>query len=158
MENASKALIIAGAIMLSILLVSIGMFLYNKSYGAIVAGVDSSHVDMRDTIYLTYEGKQMGHTVKQLLRKACDDNEPIYKSSTTIDECICLRTSCEVILSQVSSTMKTALDGTRSYGVRYPSNIRDVMHLIDGRKQYLVEFTFNDETGNIWEIWIHDAL
>lgn len=158
MENASKALIIAGAIMLTILLVLIGMFLYNKSYGAIVAGVDSSQVDMRDTIYLTYEGKQMGHIVKQLLRKACDDNEPIYKSSTTIDECICLRTSCESILSQVNDIMKTALDGTRSYGVRYPSNIRDVMHLIDGRKQYLVEFTFNDETGNIWEIWIHDAL
>ena len=29
---------------------------------------------------------------------------------------------------------------------------------VDGRKKYLVEFTFNDETGNIWEIWIHDAL
>ena len=157
MENASKALIIAGAVMLSILLVSIGMYLYNKTYGAIVTGIDSSKVDMRDTIYLTYEGNQNGHTVKQLLRKACEDNEPLYQSSTTIDECVCLRTSCESILSNVNETMKVALDGTRSYGVRYPSNIRDIMYMIDGRKMYRIEITFNDETGNIWEIWIHDV-
>lgn len=144
--------------MLSILLVSIGMFLYNKSYGAIVSGVDSSQINVRDTIYLTYEGKQNGHAVKQLLLKACEDNEPIYQSATTIDECVCLRTSCESILSNVSATMKDALDGTRSYGVRYPSNIRDVMYMIDGRKMYLVEFTFNENTGSIWEIWIRDVL
>ncbi len=35
MENASKALIIAGAILLSILIIAIGMYIYNSSTNSI---------------------------------------------------------------------------------------------------------------------------
>ena len=41
MENASKALIIAGAILLSILIIAIGMFIYNSASSTITDSLTS---------------------------------------------------------------------------------------------------------------------
>ena len=72
MENASKALIIAGAILLSILIIGIGMYIYTSSHGAI----DDSATQMSEQEktsfnqqWNTYEGKQGGNVVKQVLQK-----------------------------------------------------------------------------------------
>ena len=40
MDNASKALIIAGAVLIAVMLVSVGVLVYNNSIGVIKTGLD----------------------------------------------------------------------------------------------------------------------
>jgi len=68
MENASKALIIAGAILLSILIIGLGMLIYNQAIGAIGnTGIDQQKVDTHNRQFVQYEGEQSGTTVRQLI-------------------------------------------------------------------------------------------
>ena len=58
MENASKALIIAGAILLSILLISLGIMVYTNAKGTIgEANLDSEEIQTFNTKILQYCGK-----------------------------------------------------------------------------------------------------
>lgn len=72
MENASKALIIAGAILLSILIIAIGMYIYNSSQNSIqTAGsqISAQEVSSFNQTWEMYEGTQTGSNVKALISK-----------------------------------------------------------------------------------------
>lgn len=72
MENASKALIIAGAILLSILIIAIGMYIYNSSQNSIAeAGsqIDTQERQNFNQQWEMYEGKQSGSNVRALISK-----------------------------------------------------------------------------------------
>lgn len=72
MENASKALIIAGAILLSILIIAIGMYIYNSSQNSIAeAGsqIDAQERQNFNQQWEMYEGKQSGSNVRALISK-----------------------------------------------------------------------------------------
>ena len=75
MENASKALIIAGAILLAILIISLGILIYNQAAG-IANGNSMSEVEITqfNTQFTQYEGKQSGTTVRSLLQKVISNN------------------------------------------------------------------------------------
>ena len=75
MENASKALIIAGAILLAILIISLGILIYNQAAG-IANGNAMSEVEITqfNTQFTQYEGKQSGTTVRSLLQKVISSN------------------------------------------------------------------------------------
>lgn len=49
--------------------------------------------------------------------------------------------------------MKTGLNGHRSYGVRYPSNINEIADCISNYPKYKLWFSYN-KYGYIWEIHI----
>ena len=75
MENASKALIIAGAILLSILLISLGIFIFTNASDQVKKGnLDEEQVETFNAQFIQYEGKQRGTGVKQLLNKAIASN------------------------------------------------------------------------------------
>ena len=80
MENASKALIIAGAILLSILIIAIGMYIYTSSHNSISeAGSQISEQEKTsfNQQWNSYEGAQGGNNVKSLLQKVianCNTN------------------------------------------------------------------------------------
>lgn len=68
MENASKALIIAGAILLSILIIGLGMFIFTQAQDAIGnTGIDEQKVNAHNNRFLNYEGVQSGSSVRTLL-------------------------------------------------------------------------------------------
>ena len=72
MENASKALIIAGAILLSILIIAIGMYIYNSSQNSInEAGsqISAQEVQSFNQTWEMYEGTQSGANVRSLISK-----------------------------------------------------------------------------------------
>ena len=76
MENASKALIIAGAILLAILIISLGIMIYNQSSGVVnnnaVGEVDISTFNNKFT---QYEGdKVRGAQVNALLQQIQSNN------------------------------------------------------------------------------------
>lgn len=67
MENASKALIIAGAILLAILIIGLGMFVYQQASGAMDGiGMDSERVTAYNAPFLQYEGTVSGTEAKAL--------------------------------------------------------------------------------------------
>lgn len=70
MENASQALIIAGAILLAILLVAVGMFIFNRANNAIQGSanqMDQQEIETHNRYFSQYNGVQNGATVKGFL-------------------------------------------------------------------------------------------
>ena len=68
MENASKALIIAGAILLSILIIALGIFVFNAAKGAVKTDqLDATEKATFNDPISQYEGNVQGSSVKSLL-------------------------------------------------------------------------------------------
>ena len=69
MENASKALIIAGAILLSILLISLGIMIFNQAQDSVQnSGMSKANVQTFNNTFLKYEGTKSGTDVKSLIQ------------------------------------------------------------------------------------------
>ncbi len=160
MENASKALIIAGAILLSILIISIGIYIYNNSVNSTKKAVASKEMEMQlmqfNKQYEVYEGTQTGNNVKQLLNIAATNNKELYKDDKYTELCVCIRSNSKKILKKVSNNydVKYALTG-RTFGLKYPTNIKDISSYIGENDKYNISFKYN-QYGYIWEIWIND--
>lgn len=72
MENASKALIIAGAILLSILIIAIGMYIYTSSQNSIQSAgsqISAQEIQSFNQTWDMYDGTQTGSNVKTLIAK-----------------------------------------------------------------------------------------
>ena len=99
MENASKALIIAGAILLSILIIAIGMYIYTSSHNSISeAGSQISEQEKTsfNQQWNTYEGAQGGNNVKALLQKVIANcNTNAEEAQRLVDVCCTKATSSE---------------------------------------------------------------
>jgi hypothetical protein len=81
MENASKALIIAGAILLSILIIAVGMFIFTSSQTTIQEGATQISTQERNAYnqqFIQYEKKQGGANIGQLIQiliANCNSNQ-----------------------------------------------------------------------------------
>ena len=99
MENASKALIIAGAILLAILIIGLGMFIYNQAADTLgSADLSGQQVDSYNREFLQYGGTRQGSQVRTLInnikahnRNAGDPSQQIqieeteYEDNATVD-------------------------------------------------------------------------
>lgn len=95
MENASKALIIAGAILLSIAIIGVGMFVFQNVSGLITSSSDMSQeqIDTYNSKFTVYEGDIRGSRAKQLCKavrthnlNAQDPSEKIILQTTAISD------------------------------------------------------------------------
>ena len=71
MENSSKALLIAGAIIICVLLVTVGLFTYNRAGTSIndsMMAMSISEIEAHNAEYIMYDGEQTGSNVKSLIR------------------------------------------------------------------------------------------
>ena len=76
MENASKALIIAGAILLSILIIALGVFVFNQAKSAVGnTGLSDQEVAAFNSKFESYEGNQKGSSVKALINTVRNYNK-----------------------------------------------------------------------------------
>lgn len=69
MENASKALLIAGSVLIVILIIGIGMLVYQSIGGTIdetLRQMSSQEKDMFNKRFTTYEGRKNGANVRAL--------------------------------------------------------------------------------------------
>lgn len=157
MENSSKALIIAAAIILAIILVSLTTYVANKNTGIIKETVDSADLDIKNEKYIMYEGIQNGSNIKKLLRIAAEDNEVINESESLIDECVGIKSNSSKIIKKLKDkTLETTLTGGEEYGVVYPENIYALIDCINIKDKFDVSFNYSKRTGNISEILIND--
>ena len=75
MENASKALIIAGAILLAILLITLGILVYNQAAGVINSNAMSEVEQQQfNQKFTQYEGVQTGVTLRSLAQTVLSNN------------------------------------------------------------------------------------
>ena len=75
MENASKALIIAGAILLSILIIGLGMFIYQQAAGAMDgANLDPQKANAYNQEFMSYAGTISGANARSLYSTIASHN------------------------------------------------------------------------------------
>ena len=75
MENASKALIIAGAILLAILLISLGIMIFTQAQDTVSgSGMTEAEVTAFNQKFTKYEGTFKGSMVKSLIQEVNANN------------------------------------------------------------------------------------
>ena len=129
MENASKALIIAGAILLSILIIAIGMYIYNSSQNSISeAGsqIDAQERQNFNQQWEMYEGKQSGSNVRALISKLAsnakanedeDSRLPDLVYSADGSAAVTVTSTVENINIAGFNTARTAIQARHQYTV-----------------------------------------
>ena len=90
MENATKALMIAGAVLLAIMIISISLLIYNSAQGGIngaISKMSSQEKDLFNNQFLGYEGKQNGSNVKTLISAIISNNNQMTEEGTE-EKCV----------------------------------------------------------------------
>ena len=84
MENASKALIIAGAILLSILLISLGIMIFNQAKDVVSgSGMTQAEVQAFNAKFTQYEGNKKGSEVRSMVQEVMQNNNSDEASDET---------------------------------------------------------------------------
>ena len=123
MENASKALIIAGAILLAILIISLGILIYNQASGVVTNNsMDEVSIQTFNNKFLQYAGEQKGSAVRSLASQVSASNAaenslgPVtltYNNSLTADTIEAGATyKVTVSIDSASGLVKTITVGT----------------------------------------------
>lgn len=85
MENASKALIIAGAILLSILIISLGIFIFQQASGVISgAGMTEAQISAFNQKFTKYQGKRKGSEIRSMVQEVMSNNNSDEASDETM--------------------------------------------------------------------------
>ncbi|MEI3394574.1 MAG: hypothetical protein V8R82_02540 [Clostridia bacterium] len=116
MENASKALIIAGAILLSILLISLGIMIFNTAQDTTKnSGMTQAQVSAFNNKFSKYEGTIKGSEVRSLIQEVIasngDDNNKNASRQITINK------DNKAIVSETTADSSSILT-TKSYTVK----------------------------------------
>ena len=127
MENASKALIIAGAILLAILLISFGIMIFNQAQDTVNnSGMSQAEMQMFNNKFLKYEGTKKGSEVKALVNeviasnsddKNADRQVSIKLETSTINKFISGPKATDEYKNKASSYIST--DETYSVTLKY---------------------------------------
>lgn len=143
MENASKALIIAGAIILSILIIGLGMFIYRKAAGAIGdTGIDTAQVESYNNPFVQYDGIVSGAQARAL----CD----VIRSHNTSHQ-------DDASLNVKVTVAKTGtLAATAQTKLVTVTEVNTQKALIKSGKQYKVSFGYDSKTGYIVDCLISE--
>lgn len=84
MENASKALIIAGAILLSILLISLGIVIFNQAKDVVSgSGMTQAELQSFNAKFLQYQGTKKGSVVRSMVQEVMANNNSDEASDET---------------------------------------------------------------------------
>ncbi len=111
MENASKALIIAGAILISILLISVGIMVMNSANSLVDEGastMDQQAIQAFNAPFIQYAGVQRGSTVRSLMQSVISSNGTRDQKITVSG----IGSTPEAVISAVSSSRKYTVNIT----------------------------------------------
>lgn len=151
MENASKALIIAGAILLSIAIIGIGMSVFNGAQDAVnQANMDEATITTFNAKFSSYEGTNVkGSRVNNLLSTIAQNNLANQNDESKIVQVKIVKKAGvdgDIELSETGKTLDTMYGGTKegkSITKKLPSGyVYDVVLTADSSGLYTkVEIT-----------------
>jgi len=142
MENASKALIIAGAILLSILIIGLGMFIYTQAAGAMGnANLDPEKVSAYNSKFESYADTQSGTNARAL----CDlirnhNNANIDDESQQVN----------LVYGKAASTTVAPTSQVEAAAVN------TIKSGIKAGKTYTITFSYDAKSGYVVEIGIEE--
>lgn len=134
MENASKALIIAGAILLSILIIGLGMMVFNQAKEAITgSGIDQQKVATYNAQFQDYTGANVsGSRVRSLYDTVRDHNV-----TNQDDDSLLVSINSENTASALNAGKATIKAG-RTYTVTVPDDG------YDSKTGYIINITVTE--------------
>ena len=147
MENASKALIIAGAILLAIAIIGVGMFVFQQVSGIITDNSDfsSEEIDAYNQPFRAYEGNNVkGTNAKSLCQKINSHNLAAKDPS----ELIILTENDLSSTPEVAAPTKDGEAGTTS------TDINAIKNKILSGKTYKVTIATDPNTGFVSSVGI----
>ena len=149
MENATKALLIAAAILVSILVISLGLVVYNMA-AETVQGVNlnDTEIQAHNDKYIRYEGtNQRGSQVNAMLQTVMNNN------LDEVDEGKKVTVYWGTLTSEGEATKET-VDGWKD-SVLLASTARTSPKKVDTGKSYTVSVLYDIDSGLITEIYVH---
>ena len=148
MENASKALIIAGAILVSILIIGLGMTLYNNAAGTLErANIDETAVRQYNAGFTEYEGQTnvKGANIKALYRDVMTHNRSVGDD-----------TSLLIVIENVNDDLEASdnFQITTETTAAVNANAQNCLAQIQNGKTYAVSCQYDDTTGYVTKIGV----
>lgn len=143
MENASKALIIAGAILLAIAIIGVGMAVFNNASDS-VSGTDmaSEEVTAYNSEFDSYLGTTRGSRVKTLINTVKQHN------LTATDD------SEKVQVLTTAGKSEVSVDDVDVKGAASTSGLQETSKNIQSGKTYDVSFGYDPSSGKITTIYV----
>ena len=140
MENASKALIIAGAILLSILIIALGIYVFNMAKGATNTNqLDELEVSQFNQVFTNYRGRVLGSGVIDLLDKTIANTLVCKDSEEKLPDIVYMLQNDDTNAQIIETT-------TMDIKTEEISNLR--RNIIE-KHYYTVDFVTNEDTGLI---------
>lgn len=142
MENASKALLIAGAVLIVIVLISVGMLIVNQASSVTDQAADlttGQAVDTFNTQFQNYAGVQKGSSIKSLLSSISTSNATNENTSKHL-----------ITVTIVDGTTATAALAATSNSTEITKKVSEIVN----SAKYKVELTAKDTEGYINAITI----
>lgn len=135
MENASKALIIAGAILISILIIAIGMYIYTSSTGSItdaMSSMDTQAIEAFNANWTNYEGTLTGSQVKAMINKLIGNAQSYQEEQEKVVGLVCEATS--------GNTTTVTYDGSNASA--FITELNGVYNDVQARHRYRVTLDY----------------
>lgn len=131
MENASKALIIAGAILLAILIISLGILIFNQAQDTVGSvNMDEQEIMAFNNKFTQYEGEMVrGSQVNALAQAVLANNQSAKNNGDTATKGITMKILDKVVIKD---------DGTSESFTRVPTGT-----------YYKVVFTYKNSLVNV---------
>ena len=148
MENASKALIIAGAILVSILIIGLGMTLYNNAAGTLErANIDETAVRQYNAGFTEYENQTnvKGANVKAVIKNVITHNRT-YRDDKSL--------WINVIDTKGDEAENTNRADRAGSVDEYNSSIKSILDEIKNGVVYTVLCGYDDNTGYVCSLSI----
>ena len=143
MENASKALIIAGAILLSILIIGLGVFIFNMAQDAMGnINMNAQEVQAYNSPFLQYEGIINGSNARTLCNTIVQHNNTAPDSSQFVTV---LGPAANTDAS--STTSNGATDGQTASA--FNTTINTLKNQLRAGNMYEITFGYDPNTGYI---------
>ncbi|MDO5556802.1 MAG: hypothetical protein Q4G05_00955 [Clostridia bacterium] len=138
MENASKALIIAGAILLSILLIGIGVYIYSSA-NDVIKGMNMNDTEIQafNSKFEAYEGTKSGSEVKALIDLVRTHN------LSNVDD-----VSRQVSVVAAAATKVDDLVASDITGLKYA----ELKNAVKASYTYTVNITYNKNSGLVTQV------
>ena len=144
MENASKALIIAGAILLSIAIIGIGMYVFGNAKTA-VEGTDmtTQQVDTYNQTFTNYSGTQRGANVKTLCDRVAGHNRTAQDETEKV-QVVYGGATADVAASDINEQQTTT---------QAINNIKNTQ--VKSGVTYDISFGFDPSSGRVTTVYIN---
>ena len=153
MENASKALIIAGAILLSILIIALGIYVFNMAKGVTdTKALDDLEIQQFNQQFTSYRGQVIGSGVVTLLDKMISNATANKEADERLPNILYFddrgtKGSFPLKSDNVSgSTTKTSIQATKS---NYDANYQNAAATLVGYgNKEVLQFAIFSDSGN----------